>query len=235
MEQPGEWADSILVQATAWYLRRDVFIVTMPTTAQQPVVSIGGNLHGDHAPCDGAPLWVGLSDTYFQSLQTKPSDKVNWQAFFHPLSEEALLSWTWGKAEAVPIILSEAVKLSTTTDAPDEPARKTGETKVGEATDRMKEMLSNIAEDPTKVFPSTPKQMKAMVKATLRDIEKPGTSKKTGNTSKFSDLFVPAADQRAKILATKQAEEFLVGSVLSDTSIKYCTLSCRKTVEPRSD
>jgi hypothetical protein len=68
MRQDRVWADSIMLQGTAWYLHRDLCIVFGSAKPQRPFITIGGCLKGDHALCEGAPLWLGLTDRHYQSL-----------------------------------------------------------------------------------------------------------------------------------------------------------------------
>jgi hypothetical protein len=68
MRQDRVWADSIMVQGTAWYLHRDLCIVLDSAKPEQPFLTIGGSTEGDHALCEGTSLWLGLTDEHYQSL-----------------------------------------------------------------------------------------------------------------------------------------------------------------------
>ena len=66
-ESNGEiWPEGSVIQATAWCLGRDIFIVSEKATLNNPLMSFFGNQDGS---CTGAPLWLGhLTGLHYQTL-----------------------------------------------------------------------------------------------------------------------------------------------------------------------
>ena len=65
-----QWPSQYFVQATAWFLRHDLRIITTSSTRARPFIKISGNINDpDKAPEHAAPLWLGLkTDIHYQSL-----------------------------------------------------------------------------------------------------------------------------------------------------------------------
>jgi hypothetical protein len=64
-----EWVDYIFIQSTAWFLCRDIIIVTTSSTEDHPYITISGNLADERVPCQGIPLIIGTkSNVHYQSL-----------------------------------------------------------------------------------------------------------------------------------------------------------------------
>ena len=83
-----EWVDYIFIQSTAWFLHRDIQIVTTTSREDHPYLTISGNLADERIPCQGIPLMIGTkSNVHYQSLlpievrvsrnQVKPSSPEN--------------------------------------------------------------------------------------------------------------------------------------------------------------
>ena len=63
------WVDSWFVQATAWYLKLDLWIVDCASRDDHPFIRISGNLENPDTPCDGPILTLGTkSSCHYQSL-----------------------------------------------------------------------------------------------------------------------------------------------------------------------
>ena len=57
-----EWADAMFVQATAWYLNRDIFVIPSTAVDVQPWIPFLGNWQGTQVPCPGVPLLLGYNN-----------------------------------------------------------------------------------------------------------------------------------------------------------------------------
>ena len=69
MTQDKVWADYIFIQATAWFLKHDIMIITTSNTDENPLITISGNIDDERTPCQNATLTIGSkSNTHFQSL-----------------------------------------------------------------------------------------------------------------------------------------------------------------------
>ena len=63
------WVDFWFVQATAWYLQMDIWIVATSSTESSPYIQISGNLGDDSCPSDGPIITLGTkSNSHYQSL-----------------------------------------------------------------------------------------------------------------------------------------------------------------------
>ena len=64
-----EWADAMFVQATAWYLNRDIWMLAEDAIDKQPWMTISGNWQSPNVPCPGVPLILGYNNgLHYQSL-----------------------------------------------------------------------------------------------------------------------------------------------------------------------
>ena len=64
-----EWADAMFVQATAWYLNRDIWMLPEDGKDNQPWMTISGNWQSHAVPCPGVPLLLGYNNgLHYQSL-----------------------------------------------------------------------------------------------------------------------------------------------------------------------
>ena len=63
------WVDYWFVQATAWYLQLDIWIVATSCTESNPYIVISGNLGDGTCPSDGPIITLGTkSNCHYQSL-----------------------------------------------------------------------------------------------------------------------------------------------------------------------
>ena len=63
------WVDSWFVQATAWYLQLDLWIITTSNTEKSPYIEVNGNLADGEKPSGGPILTIGTkSNVHYQSL-----------------------------------------------------------------------------------------------------------------------------------------------------------------------
>merc|ERR1712240_972225 len=53
------WVDYWFVQATAWYLQLDIWIVATSSTDNSPYIEVSGNLGYGSTPCDGPIITLG--------------------------------------------------------------------------------------------------------------------------------------------------------------------------------
>ena len=69
MLRDGTWVDYWFVQATAWYLELDIWIVATSNTENSPYIGISGNLENGDIPCSGPTITLGTkSNSHYQSL-----------------------------------------------------------------------------------------------------------------------------------------------------------------------
>ena len=63
------WVDYWFVQATAWYLQLDIWIVATSSTETNPYIEVSGNLADGNIPSGGPILTLGTkSNSHYQSL-----------------------------------------------------------------------------------------------------------------------------------------------------------------------
>ena len=63
------WVDYWFVQATAWYLQLNIWIVATSSTDSSPYIEVSGNLGDGTMPCDGPIVTLGTkSNVHYQSL-----------------------------------------------------------------------------------------------------------------------------------------------------------------------
>ena len=63
------WVDYWFVQATAWYLQQDIFIVSTSNTEESPYIEVNGNLADGNKPSLGPVITLGTkSNIHYQSL-----------------------------------------------------------------------------------------------------------------------------------------------------------------------
>ena len=69
MNQDMTWVDSWFIQATAWYLNLDLWIVDCASRDDHPFIRISGNLEDEDVPCTGPIMTIGAkSNCHYQSL-----------------------------------------------------------------------------------------------------------------------------------------------------------------------
>ena len=69
MKTDKTWVDYWFVQATAWYLQLDIWIVATSSTESSPYIVISGNLGDGSCPSDGPIITLGTkSNSHYQSL-----------------------------------------------------------------------------------------------------------------------------------------------------------------------
>ena len=63
------WVDSWFVQATAWYLQLDIWIITTSNTDSSPYIEVNGNLADGNQPSGGPIITIGTkSNVHYQSI-----------------------------------------------------------------------------------------------------------------------------------------------------------------------
>ena len=69
MKTDKTWVDYWFVQATAWYLQLDIWIVATSSTESSPYIVISGNLGDGSYPSNGPIITLGTkSNCHYQSL-----------------------------------------------------------------------------------------------------------------------------------------------------------------------
>ena len=69
MMKDGAWVDYWFVQATAWYLEIDIWIIATSSREDSPYIVISGNLDDGDKPCNGPIITLGTkSNCHYQSL-----------------------------------------------------------------------------------------------------------------------------------------------------------------------
>ena len=63
------WAEGPVIHATAWFLERDIYVVSEQATVGDPFIPFSGNQDGSDMACAGAALWLGhLTGLHYQTL-----------------------------------------------------------------------------------------------------------------------------------------------------------------------
>ena len=63
------WVDYIFIQATAWYLQMDIWIVDTGCTEESPYIRISGNIMDESIACNSPTITIGSkSNSHYQSL-----------------------------------------------------------------------------------------------------------------------------------------------------------------------
>ena len=69
MTRDGTWVDYWFVQATAWYLELDIWIIATSSTDSNPYIAISGNIEDGTIPCNSPIITLGTkSNCHYQSL-----------------------------------------------------------------------------------------------------------------------------------------------------------------------
>ena len=67
------WGEGPVIQAAAWFLQRDIYIVSEQATIDKPMMPFSGNRHDDK-PCSEANLWLGFyTGGHYQTLNLEQS------------------------------------------------------------------------------------------------------------------------------------------------------------------
>ena len=74
MVQDETWVDYMFIQATCWYLTKDMMIVDTGCTVENPWISISGNLDNNNEVCEEMLLIGSKSNSHFQSLLLADDD-----------------------------------------------------------------------------------------------------------------------------------------------------------------
>ena len=63
------WVDYWFIQATAWFLQLNIWIVATSSTESSPYIEVSGNMGDGKMPCDGPIITLGTkSNVHYQSL-----------------------------------------------------------------------------------------------------------------------------------------------------------------------
>ena len=63
------WVDYWFIQATAWFLQLNIWIVATSSTDNSPYIEVSGNMGDGSMPCDGPIITLGTkSNVHYQSL-----------------------------------------------------------------------------------------------------------------------------------------------------------------------
>ena len=63
------WVDYWFIQATAWFLQLNIWIVATSSTDNSPYIEVSGNMGDGSMPCDGPIITLGIkSNVHYQSL-----------------------------------------------------------------------------------------------------------------------------------------------------------------------
>ena len=63
------WVDYWFIQATAWFLQVNIWIVATSSTDNSPYIEVSGNMGDGSMPCDGPIITLGTkSNVHYQSL-----------------------------------------------------------------------------------------------------------------------------------------------------------------------
>ena len=71
------WAEGPVIHATAWFLERDIYVVSEQSNMVDPFIPFSGNQDGSDIACAGAALWLGhLTGLHYQTLMPTRSESV---------------------------------------------------------------------------------------------------------------------------------------------------------------
>ena len=95
MVKCGSWVDSVFVQATAWFMGLDIFILTTSATPAKPFIHISGNMNSSSDPSPGPPLVLGnYTNVHYQSLlPVNGLSTINIHAYAEQNQEEQEEIW----------------------------------------------------------------------------------------------------------------------------------------------
>ena len=69
------WAEGPVIHATAWFLERDIYVVSERASEAEPFLAFSGNQDGTDTSCAGAALWLGhLTGLHYQTLMPTERD-----------------------------------------------------------------------------------------------------------------------------------------------------------------
>ena len=94
----GTWVDVWFVQATAWYMQLDIWIIATSNTENSPYIEINGNIEDATRPCNGPIITLGTkSNCHYQSLHQQKCSiwtltKQNTVKVKHLKNQRSLLS-----------------------------------------------------------------------------------------------------------------------------------------------
>ena len=70
------WAEGPVIHATAWFLERDIYVVSEHASMDDPFIPFSGNQDGSDIACTGAALWLGhLTGLHYQTLMPLPTER----------------------------------------------------------------------------------------------------------------------------------------------------------------
>ena len=71
------WAEGPVIHASAWFLERDIYVVSEKATLGDPFLPFSGNQDGTERACAGAALWLGhLTGLHYQTLMPRQSESM---------------------------------------------------------------------------------------------------------------------------------------------------------------
>ena len=71
------WAEGPVIHATAWFLEKDIYVVSEQATMDDPFIPFSGNQDGSDIACTGAALWLGhLTGLHYQTLMPTESESM---------------------------------------------------------------------------------------------------------------------------------------------------------------
>ena len=71
------WAEGPVIHASAWFLERDIYVVSEKATLGDPFLPFSGNQDGTDRACAGAALWLGhLTGLHYQTLMPRQSESM---------------------------------------------------------------------------------------------------------------------------------------------------------------
>ena len=91
MARDKVWAEGPFIQGTAWFLQKDILIISDLATPEMPfTAAISGNREGKENRCPGAPLLLGYhTGLHYQSLLPQ-GEEIFRPLSFNPCSPEDL-------------------------------------------------------------------------------------------------------------------------------------------------
>ena len=82
------WVDFWFVQATAWYLQLDIWIIATSSTESNPYIEVSGNLADGNKPSGGPVITLGTkSNCHYQSLLPVEMFHLEFRSWLKPMSK----------------------------------------------------------------------------------------------------------------------------------------------------
>ena len=179
MLRDGTWVDYWFVQATAWYLELDIWIIATSNTENSPYIAISGNLENEIIPCNGPIITLGTkSNCHYQSLLPIEMFHLEFRTN-NPQPEEARELFN-------KVSKPHKEKTAAVNDTYDTTNTKLNKANACENNDNHKEQSEELSDNPElmETKPSQPKYTETYVGASKIDKQKTEQQENVSQSSK---------------------------------------------------